>query len=173
MLVVFIFMGLSLSGCNDYPGRQDVKMTHTTSWGDSNEQEIILGGFCHIDSINDVSGEITSPHIVSRDRSVLKVVGWATVSGKDGLTASDIAIALKPNAPSGARLFAAASKGKRPDVADYFKNLASVDSGFKVTIDLSDVPPGTYILEVIQHKDGKNIKCQATADIIIKKWSIL
>lgn len=167
-------VGLVLSGCNDYPGHQpnannSVKMLSEPIWGDLTEREISLGGDCHIDSINDEPGEGFSRHTVRRSGPALKVAGWGAVSVRDGIIASDIAIALKSNSAQGTRLFAAATKGKRQDVAEYFKNPASVDSGFEAAIDLSDVSPGGYVLEVILHKDGENIKCQLASNITITK----
>lgn len=169
---IIALLGLSLIGCNEYPGHRPndgVKMTAKPIWGNSIGREIPLGGDCHIDTVNNELAEGTLSHTVKGSGPALKVTGWGAISVKDGVIASDIAIALKSKSAQGTRLFATATKEKRQDVADYFKNPASVDTGFIAAIDLSDVPPGEYVLEVIQHKDGKNIKCQYTSNIIIKK----
>lgn len=182
MLCIVALLSLPLIGCNDYPGPAtkevakvggkisgSVKLTPIPNWGGSIGQDITLGGDCHIDAINDKPGEGPESHTISQSTSALKVSGWAAVSVKEGVVASDIALALKSNASQGTRLFATPIRDKRQDVADYFKNPASVDTGFKSSIDLSDVTPGEYILEVIQNKDGKNFRCQYTAKVIIEK----
>ncbi len=172
IILILFMMGLSLFACNDYPGHKQitgVKLSLKPIWGELQEQEIVLGGDCHLDGINDESGEETDPHTIRKRETALKVVGWAAVAGKDGVIASDIAIALKPNSESTVRLFAPVNRGKRPDVADYFKNPATVDSGFNVAINLTDIPPGQYILELIQHKDRKNYKCQITSIISVEE----
>lgn len=164
--------GLSLTGCNDYPGAQNdgsVKLAHKPIWGDTTDQQISLGGNCHIDSINDKPGEGPASHTVKQSGPALKVSGWGAISVKEGVMASDIMISLRRNSNQEARLFAVTTRGKRPDVADYFKNSASIDTGFKSALDLSDIAPGDYLLEVIQHKDGKSFKCEYTANIIIEK----
>ncbi|MDO8843249.1 hypothetical protein [Methylicorpusculum sp.] len=165
------FLGLFLSSCNDYPGHKPndyVKMSPKARWDDANSQVIPLGGDCHIDSINDVSGEVFMSHSVSQSKPPLNVVGWSAISGKEGIVASDVAIALKNKLPPNLRLFAKTTREKRADVAEYFKNPASVDTGFKAAIDISDVSPGEYVLELIQHKDGNTYKCQFTSNITIK-----
>jgi len=165
-------LGLFLSGCSEYPGHlpaDSVKMSYKPAWSDSINPEILLGGDCHIDSINENPGEGLQSHTVRRTDPALKISGWGAISVKDGVVASDIAIALKSASAQGTRLFATATKKKRPDVAEFFKNPASVDTGYIVAIDLSDVPTGKYLLEVILHKDEKNFKCQNTSKIIVKK----
>lgn len=164
-------LSLTISGCNDYPGHRPsdgIKMVDKPAWGESISQEISLGGDCHIDSINDELGEGPLSHTIKKNETGLKISGWSAISVSKGVTASDIAIALKSKSTDGTRLFAIITRDKRPDVAAYFKNLASVDTGFKTTIDLSDVSPGSYILEVIQHKDGKSFKCPVTANVIVE-----
>jgi len=166
---LIVLLGLALAGCGDYPGHRPgdaLKMSQKANWGDVVGQAIALGGDCHIDSINDEPGEGRTSYTVKQSEP-LKIVGWGAISAKDGVVTSDIAVALKDYSPLGVRLFATTSKGKRPDVAAYFKNPTSVDSGFSALIDLSDVPTGNYVLEVIQHKDGKDLKCQYTANITI------
>lgn len=173
-------LSIALVGCDEYPGhRKDgaqgtsnnpistQKMTDKPSWGRI-AQEYSFGGDCHIDSINDEPGEGLANYTVKQG-AILKVVGWGAISAKEGVIANDIALALKNNSVESHRLFAKATKWKRPDVAEYFKNPSSVDSGFRVAIDLSDVPSGNYLLEVIQHKDGKSLKCHHIAKIIIEK----
>lgn len=167
-IFTFALLGFALSGCNDNSGHS-IKMSPKLAWGDLIGQEIALGGDCHIDSINDKPGEGTQSHVVKQHGSGLKVVGWNAISVRDGVMASDVAIALRSNSKQGASLFVAPNKEKRKDVADYFKNSASIETGFSAEIDLSDVIPGNYVLEVIQHKDGKNLKCSYTANIIIEK----
>ena len=164
--------GLSITGCNDYPGAQNdgrVKLAHKPIWGDTTEQQISLGGNCHIDSINDKPGEGPASHTVKQSGPALKVSGWGAISVKEGVMASEIVLGLKRNSNQETRLFAVTTRGKRPDVADYFKNPASIDTGFKSALDLSDIAAGDYLLEVIQHKDGKTFKCEYTANIIIEK----
>lgn len=169
---LIVLLVLSLSGCRDYPGHQPtvgaVQLVPKPLWGDVVSPEISSGGDCHIDSINDNSGEGAPSHTVSQSGTVLKVAGWGAISAKDGVLASDIAVALKSKSPENTRFFAQTTKEKRQDVADYFKNPASIDTGFRVMIDLFDVSPGEYVLEVIQYKDGKILKCQHTANIIIE-----
>jgi len=174
IVCLIALLGLTVSGCNDYPGHQpnssnSVKMLPKPIWGNLTGQEIPLGGDCHIDSINDEPGEGSSSHTVRQSGPPLKIAGWGAVSVKDGVIAPDIAIALKSNSAQSARLFAAVTKGKRQDVAEYFKNPASIDTGFKAAIDLSDVSPGSYVLEVIQHKNGENFRCQLTSNITVEK----
>lgn len=182
MLYVVALLSLPLIGCNDYPGQTtkevakvgekingSVKLTPKPNWDGSIGQDIALGGDCHIDVINDKLGEGPESHTIKQSTSALKVSGWAAVSVKEGVMASDIALALKSNATQGTRLFATPIRDKRQDVADYFKSPASIDTGFKTSIDISDVTPGDYTLEVIQHKDGKTFRCQYTAKIIIEK----
>lgn len=164
-------IGLLLVGCDDYPGRQSnalAKLSSFPTWVESIRLEIPVGGDCHIDSINDKPGE-GSPSYTVGQSAALKVAGWGAISVKDGVTATEIAIALKPDHPDGRRLFASTTRVKRQDVADYFKNPAAIDSGFVGAIDLSDVAPGNYVLEVIQHKDGNNFKCQNTSNLTVIK----
>lgn len=171
-LCLISLMGLFLSGCDDYPGKlpgSAVKMTANPLWSDSIGDEIAIGGDCHIDSINNEPGEGPQSHTVMQNGAAMKVAGWGAISAKDGVVAAHIAIALKSKSVHGTRLFAAATQGKRLDVAEYFKNPASVDSGFSASIDLSDVPPGEYVLEVIQQGEGKNYKCQWTSVLNIEK----
>lgn len=174
MKIVYLFtlLVLFLSGCGDYPGHlpnDPVKLSSLPTWVESVRREIPDGGDCHIDSVNDKSGEGPQSHTVSRSGTPLKVTGWGAISVKNGVAATDIAISLKPEFADGLRFFAATAKLNRPDVAAYFKNPASVDTGFSAVIDLSDAQLGNYVLEVIQHKDGKNFKCQLSANIIVVK----
>lgn len=167
-----ILLGLFLSGCDDYPGNwpnEAVTMQPKPSWGDSISQEIAIGGDCNIDTINEelVAGSVS--HTVKQTGSALKVSGWGAISIKGGVIASDIALAMYSNSGQGARFFATPTRVRRPDLASYYKNPASVDAGFKSVIDLSNVVPGDYVLEVIQHKWGKNYKCPVTANIIVAK----
>jgi len=167
-----VLLGLFLSGCNDYPGHWSnaaVTLTPKPSWDDSINQVVAIGGDCNIDTINNELGDGSVSHSVKQSDSTLKVSGWGAISVKGGVVASDIALAMKSNLAQGDRLFAPTTKGRRPDVADYFKNPASVDTGFKSEIDLSNLTPGDYVLEVIQHKDGKSLKCPVTANIIVEK----
>jgi hypothetical protein len=83
--------------------------------------------------------------------------------------ASDIALVLKSAAPQNVRLFATPGKAQRPDVAEYFKNPAAVNTGFVAEIDVAALSPGEYLLEVLQHKGGKVLKCGYTANLTIEK----
>ena len=179
---IVVLVNLLLAGCGDYPGQtsnegakvvakpdEGAKLTLKPNWGDLTGQEIPQGGDCHIDSINNKEGEGPEFHTVSRSGPPMRVSGWGAISVKEGVIASNIALALRSSSSQGVRLFAAPIRGKRQDVADYFKSPASIDTGFKSAIDLSDVTPGDYWLEVIQHKDGATFKCQYTARIIIEK----
>lgn len=170
-LCSIVVLGVCLSGCNDYPGTwpNEVKMQSKPSWGDTIDQEIAVGGDCNIDSINDEPGDSSLSHTVKQSGTVLRVSGWAAISVKAGVIATETALALKNSTAQSARLFATTTRVRRPDVANYFKNPASVETGFKSALELSNVPPGEYILEVIQHKDGKNYKCPVTANIIVVK----
>jgi hypothetical protein len=165
-IYIVVLFGLSLPGCDEYPGvaaNGAAKMTTQPVWGDSIRGDIPIGGDCHIDSINGELGEGPSTY-AARQEVPLKVVGWGAISAKEGILASDIAVALEGN---GVRRFAPVARVKRQDVADYFKNAGSADTGFSVAIDLSSVLPGTYVLEVIQHKDGKDWKCHYLPKVVV------
>lgn len=171
-LYISIIIGLSVCACKKYPGQKEndgIRMTSRPAWSDSIASVIPLGGDCHFDSVNDKPGEGTVAHVVKQSGPVLNVVGWGAISAKNGIAASDIAVALNSKAILGLRLFAMATRGKRPDVAEYFNSPLSVDSGFSVSINLSDVPVGNYELELIQNRDGKTLKCNYTQDIIVEK----
>lgn len=180
-MYLVVVLGLTLVGCNEYPGqavkeivkpveipKDNIKFTLKPDWGPSIGEDLPLGGDCHIDSINDKMAEGSEPHTVSQSGAAMKVYGWGAIAAKDGVTATDIALALKSKS-GGARLFAKPLRYKRPDVAEYFKSPASVDTGFKAEISLNDVSPGQYVLEVIQHKEGKYFKCQYTANLVVTK----
>lgn len=173
-LFLAILLSASVAGCGDYPGHQPiskdaVRPVSTPTWGKLNIQDITPGGDCHIDTINDEPGESAAKRTISRSASVLKVTGWGAISVKDGLLASNIALALRSNSPGGTYLFAATTPTNRPDVAAYFKNSTSAAAGFTAMIDLSDVDVGEYTLEVIQHREGKNLICQYTPIIGVEK----
>jgi hypothetical protein len=168
-IYLLVLFGLILSSCKEYPGHRPndpVKLMQTPTWGTVNKMN--TGGDCHIDIINDKPGEGPKNHIVSK-KTRLKIVGWGAISAKDGVTATNIAISLKPESTNTLRFFATTDEIHRPDVAEYFKNPLSLKTGFSSVINLSDVPEGIYTIEVIQHKDGENFRCQATAQLRIDK----
>ncbi|MEQ1636902.1 MAG: hypothetical protein ABL903_09415 [Methylococcales bacterium] len=159
-------------GCSDYPGykyNDGAKPSPQPIWGEIDERDLVLGGDCHLESINDKPSESQSSHLIIQNGAALKVVGWAAISGSKGISATDIAVALNPISGNGTRSFVDTIKVKRPDVADYFKNAGIVDSGFKAAIDLTDMLPGDYQLEIIQHRDKTNYKCQYAANLVLKK----
>ena len=163
---------LLLLGCDEYPGKIPtgaVKMTPKLYWIDAVGLEPAIGGDCHIESINDKATEERPVHTVKESGDAMKVVGWAAISAKIGIVANHIAIGLKSKTGPGSRIFASATRGKRPDVAAYFMNPGSLDTGFSAVLDLSDVPPGEYLLELIQHRDGKNYQCQQTSILDIER----
>jgi hypothetical protein len=170
MLLVPIFIGLSLSSCNEYPGAKTtnlVKMSANLPFDDSVGQKITIGGDCNIEGINDLQVDVGSIHHVNKVRNVLSVMGWAAISAKDGVMPSGIAISLNSRSVPSNQLFAPTIREKRADVANYFKNPLSVDTGFTVKVDLTDVSEGNYELAVILHKDGKDFKCPLTKNIIV------
>ena len=176
-------VALIMTGCGDKPSESvkqadkpvlmdqpsvAVKLKSKPVWGDVVTQEINTGGDCHIDVINDKPGEGIK-NISAKSGSQLKVAGWGAISAKEGVIASNIEIALKSKSIDGARLFATTSNVKRQDLADHFKNSTLINSGFVVVANLGDALPGNYVLEMIQHKDGKNYKCAQTVDVILEK----
>ena len=182
-LHLIALVALIMTGCGDKPSESvkqadkpvlmdqpsvAVKLKSKPVWGDVVTQEINTGGDCHIDVINDKPGEGIK-NISAKSGSQLKVAGWGAISAKDGVIASNIEIALKSKSIDGARLFATTSNVKRQDLADHFKNSTLINSGFVVVANLGDALPGNYVLEMIQHKDGKNYKCAQTVDVILEK----
>lgn len=167
-LFIASLFGLSLIACSD-PSSELSKLTPKPAWGEQIGGQIGVGGDCHIDSINDKPWSDAQTITVKQSGPALKVLGWGAVSVREGLLPSYLAVALRGAAGQGNRLFATTTKQKRADVADFFKNPAAADSGFSANISLSDMVPGNYVLEVIQHKDGLNYRCSYTTNIIIEK----
>lgn len=167
---VFIssLFGLCLIGCGDHSSDLS-KLTLKPAWGEQIGGQIGVGGDCHIDSINDKPWADAQTFVLKQSGPALKVLGWGAVSIRAGLLSSDLAVALRGTTGQGNRLFATTTKQKRTDVADFFKNSAAADSGFSANISLSDMTPGNYVLEVIQHKDGVNYRCSYTTNILIEK----
>lgn len=159
-------VGLSFVGCGEHPS-DSTKLTATPAWGGG--VEMGLGGDCHIDSVNDKLWSDAQTHIVKQGGPALRVLGWGAVSIRKGVLASDLAVTLRERTGQGNRLFAATTRQKRTDVADFFKNSAAADSGFGASINLSDIPLGIYVLEVVQHKDGVNYRCSYTTNIAVEK----
>jgi hypothetical protein len=169
-LHLIALIGLILSACQKYPGHRPSDGVGTASqlpWERKNiSTEIPVGGDCHIDSINDEPAE-GSKHVLKQGLP-MSVSGWGAISVTDGIVASNIALSLK-NKSTNTRVFAVTTPDKRRDVADYFKSPKSIDTGFKSMIDISDLSPGDYILEVIQHKNEQNLRCRYAVEIIIKR----
>lgn len=161
LLLVVVYFSISLLGCSDYPGAKSnagLKLALEPTWGGG--KQIANGGICHIDSINDKPGETTMIYEIDRDMG-LRVSGWSALSVEDGVVAEDVNLSLRlAEDIHGLRYFVKADKVSRQDVVEYFKNPKLVDTGFKVLIDIKNLRPGKYIIEVIQSKEGiENILC--------------
>ena len=164
------FLATVLFGCGEDAEQVShvaVKLTAGPAWDSANTKQIVAGGDCHIDGINDLQGEGPESHTVSRKGSGVKVVGWAAVSVADGIGGADIALALKPKVGDGARMFAATTSVMRPDVTAYFKKDGLDKTGFSAVVDLSSVKVDTYTLEVIQHKGESVLRCPVDATLVV------
>lgn len=170
-----ILATLIVAGCSDSgqqktaatgaaaPSIPSVKLGAAPAWVPAGD--IAPGGECNIDAVNDKHGLNNNVHSVSRKSPGINTWGWAALSTKDGIAASEIALTLKNAA--GVRRFAPVTRYARPDVADYFKNPGIAESGFKALVSVADVEPGGYQMEVVMAKDGKIAACKWAAQITI------
>ena len=162
-LCVLVIVGASLNGCNDSssttksakaPGSS--KLASKLPFDSSLSSVLTPGGTCNFDSI-DGKDRNQASYTVKRVLP-LSVVGWAAVS--DVELSSNVVVAFQ--LAGGATQYAETKKEKREDLATFFKKPVLVDAGFNALIDLSDLLPGQYTLEIIQHKNGGNFLCGIT-----------
>ena len=163
LLMIALMSSIFISGCGN-----SGKMNTDFPFPSDSSKSIITGGDCHIDSINSEPGEGPQTHSINHNSPPFLTSGWAAISIKEGITTSDIALSLRKKEPENVRFFQSVNKVKRQDVADYFKSPLVIDSGFKAMVDLSNVAPGEYLMEVLQLRNNVVYSCQYNANLIIK-----
>jgi hypothetical protein len=113
--------------------------------------------------VNDVRLQAHNRTIFSQD--VLKLEGWCVISGKEGVAAKEIWIALTES--DGKRHFYLAMRQPRPDVNAYFGQPNMKDPGFVANINLTGLS-GPLKLDIYQVYRNAALDASVNLNIVIQ-----
>lgn len=99
---------------------------------------------------------------VPRGRPV--ILSGYVISSADA-PAGEFEVVLK-----GERVYKVAAKTgmRRADVADYFRNPGLMDAGFRLVVDLGELPPGTYAVEYLWNEHSGNSFCEVGKSVVVE-----
>jgi hypothetical protein len=115
-----------------------------------------------IDLVNDIQLRANERTVSSQD--TLKLEGWSVVSGKEGITATEVWIVLTQS--DGTRHFYQTLQLPRPDVNLYFRQPNMRDPGFFARLDLAGLH-GTQTLDIYQVYDNAAFDCSVDLHVNI------
>jgi hypothetical protein len=116
-------------------------------------------------NINLVNGVqlLANEHSISA-QDTLKLEGWSVVSGKEGITANEVWIALTQS--DGTHHFYQATQLPRPGVNVYFRQPKMTNPGFFACIDLTGLH-GPQNLDIYQVYDNAAFDCSVNLNVNI------
>jgi hypothetical protein len=116
----------------------------------------------HINLVNGVQLQANEHSISAQD--TLKLEGWSVVSGKEGISANEVWIALTQS--DGTRHFYQAIQLPRPGVNMYFRQPSMTNPGFFARIDLTGLH-GSQNLDIYQVYDNAAFDCSVNLNVDI------
>ncbi len=130
-----------------------------------NPGEISVGGKCNIEFINDAPMSADT-YDIARNHP-LKLVGWAMDDQKERLPQRVI---VRFSNSADKHFYVAARTGLiRDDVRAYFKLSDRImGAGFDMNLDMHDLPPGVYSLDLLMQFDDKIDVCDNGRKVNVK-----
>jgi hypothetical protein len=120
--------------------------------------EPALSTSCALDVVDNA---VTSAAVTTiADTEAAMLVGWA-VDEKAGTTPQSVFVRLS----GGSDAYIKAVRTTRPDVADYFHNPNLINSGWALSADLSSLPKGAYVVNLIQVEGSMATICHTGKSI--------
>jgi hypothetical protein len=126
-------------------------------------QPFVLGGKCNMETVN---GAAWGADVVDVNPGMaLVVTGWA-VDGERKMHPQNVSFRVQDAA--GKEYYAVADIVSRQDVAEFFKEDYFSKGGYKVVVDLSALPGGTYSAMIVMDVGGKSILCASGRSFRVK-----
>jgi hypothetical protein len=115
----------------------------------------VLGGIVALDSINKqtVVTKVDTPVVIGENR--IDIQGWAV--NDSNKSAPEVVLIELSNVKNNEKYYAAAKRVNRPDIAKAFKESAYNNAGLWLNTDIKVMPPGEYLVNIIQIDNGNAI----------------
>lgn len=115
-----------------------------------------LGGQCNMETINWRPWNIAIR--VDRTIPILHIAGWAADAAAKKAPTSTY---LRMQDQNGKEYYAKTEQTGRKDVAAHFREKFYEKSGYKIRVDVQDLPDGIYDVVIVMESDGKSLLCSS------------